>query len=308
MDSEDDTVRDPIRGFAFALAGAFVVSSNFVTAKFGLRGFDSETFSLVWTTAAALYALTIVLVFGQRKQLRLPRHTVGRVVVLGLATGIGMVFSWAGLSRLDPAFASFLWRLSPVLTIILAGVFLGEGLSINELPAAGLVLIGGIMSVAGDWQVVSVRSGTVLTLLASLSAAFQRFIAKTVADDVHPNVLTFYRVGVGSVAVMVWSLVRGSIDLDVAPVHWIATLSGAFLGPCLSFLLTYRSFRYWDLSRSTLLLMSQPMFVLVMAYVAFGTLPSGRQLAGGLAILIGAVWFVAIHLRHSRQSDRHAEL
>jgi drug/metabolite transporter (DMT)-like permease len=279
------------------------VSSNWVTAKYGLKGFDPETFSAVWTTAAAVYTLAVIFASGQVRELRIPRHTIGRVVALGLATGIGMVLSWAGLAQLDPAFSSFLWRLAPVMTILLAGALLGERLSIGELPPATLVVVGSIVSVAGGWHLVDVRIGTIFTLLAALSGATQRVLAKSVADDVHPNVLTFYRVGIGAVAILVWDLWRGMLNLEVAPVHWYSTLLGAFLGPCLSFLLMYRAYRYWDLSRATLVLMLQPVFVLIMAYAAFGTLPSGQQLAGGLAITVGAVWFVAAHLNHSRRPD-----
>ena len=44
-----------------------MISTNYVTAKHGLKGFNYQTFSVVWTTAAAVYALLIVLGTGLLK-------------------------------------------------------------------------------------------------------------------------------------------------------------------------------------------------------------------------------------------------
>jgi drug/metabolite transporter (DMT)-like permease len=138
---------DFFKGFFWSLAGTVVVSTNFVTAKYGLEGFNVETFSFVWTSAAAAYSLFIVLAMGYRKQLVLPGYTI----------------------------------------------------------------------------------------------------------------------------------------------------LGAFLGPTASWLLLYRSFRYWGLSRATLVMTAQPLFILPMGYLAFGKLPTQKELLGGFMILAGAFWFIWIH-------------
>jgi len=54
LNSDIDARSDPLKGFFYALAGSVLVSTNWVTAKYGLRGFNPETFSLVWTSAFLL--------------------------------------------------------------------------------------------------------------------------------------------------------------------------------------------------------------------------------------------------------------
>jgi drug/metabolite transporter (DMT)-like permease len=71
-------------------------------------------------------------------------------------------------------------------------------------------------------------------------------------------------------------------------------LLGAFLGPCASFLLTFRSYRCWDLSRSAIVKTVEPLFVLPLAYAVLGKLPTGTELLGGCLILVGAFWFAWI--------------
>jgi len=294
MKSDIHIHRNPLKGFFYALAGAVLLSTNYITAKYGLKGFNPETFSLVWTSAAAVYSFVIVLATGHRRQLTLPPHTINRIILMGIATGAGMILSWSGLALLDPTFSSFLWRFYPVITIILSAIVLGERLTVKELASASVMLLGGLISVIGEWHIVG--TGTVLTLLACLAASVQMLIAKMKVTEIHPNILVFYRVGIATLVIALWVFITGKADFNVETSYWLVTFLGAFLGPCASFLMTFRAYRYWDLSRSTLVLTAQPLFVLPMAYLALGELPSERELTGGFVILIGAFWLAWIHI------------
>jgi drug/metabolite transporter (DMT)-like permease len=281
------------KGFLFALAGTVLVSTNYVTAKHGLRGFNPYTFSMIWTISATCYSFIIVVLSGKTRELVLPRHFVLRMAALGFATGIGMIFGWAGLALLDPSFASFLWRFGPALTIIAGYVVLREKMSAWEILPFAIMLIGGVISTIGVWQAVA--TGVVLTFLACVTVAIQMLIAKKSISNLHPNTLVFFRVAGAAVAITLYTLLINKVEFSGDITHWAATLSGAFFGPCCSFLLTFRSYRYWSLSRSSIVLTIQPLFVLPMAYIAFGKIPTVLQLAGGAIILTGALWLAKLH-------------
>ena len=137
--------------------------------------------------------------------------------------------------------------------------------------------------------------GTTLTLLACFAVAVQMLIAKAKVHEVQPNVLVFYRVSIGAIVIMLWTFLTGKADFRVEASYWYITLLGAFLGPCASFLLTFRSYRYWNLSRSSIVRTVQPLFVLPLAYMVFGKLPAIKELLGGSIILVGAFWLAWIH-------------
>jgi drug/metabolite transporter (DMT)-like permease len=295
------TQRDSIKGFLYALGGTVLVSTNFVTAKYGLGGFNPETFSLVWTTTAAVYSLLIVLSCGQWRQIAVPRRAARDVALLGVTTGVAMILAWSALSRLDPSFAAFLWRLQPMITIALGALFLKERLTAAEIVAGAIMISGGLLSTLGRWQFVG--TGVVLILIACVAVAVQLLIAKARVHEIHPNILVVYRVGIASVVVLLWCLLTGRIDFQVKASYWYVTLLGAFLGPCASFLLTFRSYRYWDLSRSSLVLTVQPLFVLPLAYAVFRKLPVGKELLGGIVIMMGAFWLTWIHFRKRRMAS-----
>ncbi len=300
--SSDIINRDPFKGFLYALGGTILVSTNLVTAKYGLIGFNPETFTLIWCGAAALYAFVIVLAAGQRHEIvsSSSYHTM-RIIGMGLAASFSMMLAWQGLDRLDPSFASFIWRFQPVLAIIFGIFLLNEKLFAKELFPIVIMVFGGCLSTLGRWSVVG--SGTVLTILACCAVTSQMLIAKTLSAKIHPNVLAFYRVAIGTVFIALWTFLTGKADFDVEPLYWLVTLFGAFLAPCASFFLTFRSYRYWELSRASMIKTMQPLLVLPMAYIVFGTIPTGRALLGGVLILMGAFWLSWIHLLSTQDED-----
>jgi len=219
--------------------------------------------------------------------------SVGNVAVMGGATAVLMLFSWRGLALLDPTFASFLWRFTPVVVIVLGAAVLGERLRAVEIGALALMVLGGVLSTIGRWQVVGL--GTVFTLIGCGAGAVQLLFAKKQTGKVHPNVLAFYRVGIGAVLIALWTFGTGRADFHVPGRFWAVTLIGAFLGPCFSYLLTFRSYRYWDLSQASIVRTMQPLIALPMTYAAFRTLPVRQELLGGSLILVGALWIAWIH-------------
>lgn len=272
-----------------------LLSTNFVTAKYGLKGFNPETFSFVWTTAAAIYSFGIAIAGKSSRSQIFPRKNMKEMTALGIITGIGMILTWSGLASLDPVFSSFLWRFLPVLTILAGILFLKESLSKKEFFAMFIMLSGSLWGVVGRWEIVG--TGFILTLLAGCTAAAQLLIAKTQIDKVHPNVLVAYRVGIGAVVTGVWAFSTGKADFSVDSCYWYITLLGAFFGPCASFHLIFRSYQYWSLSQSSILLTMQPLLVLPLAYLFLGSYPTVEELSGGAVILSGAVALSYLQIR-----------
>ncbi len=250
---------------------------------------------MVWTISATIYSFIIVLATGLRKELAIQKKSIVPIVVLGASTAAAMLLGWAGLALLDPSFASFIWRFFPVLTIILSAIFLRERFTPIELIPIAIMVIGGAISALGRWSVVGL--GIILTICACLAATIQMLIAKVKVRQIHPNVLVFYRVGIAALMIAIWTFSIGKADFHAAPRYWLITMLGAFLGPCASFLFMFRSYQYWGLSRSSIVHISQPLFVLPMAFIFLQRIPTSKGLIGGFLILAGAFWLAWIHFR-----------
>jgi len=285
-------------GLYYALAGTFLLSTNFITAKYALKGFNPETFSLIWTSAAALYALLIIVSKSQTKELRVKTDSRNKIILLGIITGAGMIFTWAGLALLDPTFQAFLFRFTPVINILFGSILFGEVLRLKEIFPIIVVVFGGLFSSISDWKVIS--GGIILTLLAVLTTSVQLFIGKDRIKTINPGVLVFYRAAIGSVVIFIWTFSAGKLVIDASLSFWIVLLTGAFLGPTLSFLFLFHSFRYWEFYRTSVVLTIQPLIVLPLSYMFLDALPNRSQLLGGLLMMVGVLWLILIHIRHGK--------
>jgi len=289
------------KGLSFSLLGTFLVSTNFVTAKYALQGFDPLTFSLVWCSAATFYTLIIIYFTQQQKQLALSRESLRPIILLGLLTGIGMLLGWKGLAILDPSFVAFLKRFEPVLVILLSFIYFKERLVFGEILAIILITLGGIGSALGRWHVIG--EGLIFIVGSSVAFALQLFLAKTRVHNVPPIILVFYRISIATGTIALWAIGEGGLNFNVTSHYWVVTFLGALLGPCLSFLCTFNSYRYWELSRSTIVLMLQPLFALLLAAIFLQQFPTKQELIGGFIILIGSLSFIQQYI-FQRNSKR----
>jgi drug/metabolite transporter (DMT)-like permease len=172
-------------------------------------------------------------------------------------------------------------------------IFLREKISGREISAIFIMLGGGVISAAGSWEIVS--AGVFFAVLNCTMLALQHLIAKIKISSVHVSVIVFYRSLIAFFVIIGWGLIRGGLDFNAPPRYWIVTALGAFLGPCLSHIFYYKSFSYWELSKSSLISNIQPLFVIPMAYLFLREFPGEMQLLGGFIILTGIFWLGWIH-------------
>lgn len=292
---------NPLKGFFYALAGTILLSTNFITAKYALAGFNPATFALIWAGSAALYSLIILLMTKGASLLILPRDSIWQIVTIGLFTGVGMLLGWTALSRLDPTFMAFLGRFRPILIIVLSFIFLGERLWPREMIPVSLMIVGTAYSAWGRWG--EIGDGLLLALAGIFMAAGQQIVAKKTVLNAHPSAMVFYRVAIASVVIGIWNLISGETDFAVPRSYWLVLLLGALLGPTISFHMMYRAYKYWDLSRSSMVIIGQPVIVLPMAFIFLGYLPTIRELHGGLIILAGALLFGWMHFSKGKITE-----
>ncbi len=282
------------KGFVLSLAGTFLVSTNFVTARYSLYGFEPVTFSLVWTFFSTVHSFAFVIGTGRANQVKIAPASRTGLALLGLTTGLAMIWGWTALSILDPSFQAFLNRFAPVLAIFFGVLFLKEKITGREIAAIVVMVAGGVISTIGTWQAVA--TGIFFALLSFIMIALQHLIAKTAVSSVHVTVIVFYRSMLAFLVILLWGVIRGGFDFEVPLRYWLTAALGAFLGPCFSHILYFRSFSFWELSRSSMVSNIQPLFVIPMAYMFLGEFPEKMQLIGGMIILAGILWLGWIHL------------
>lgn len=286
------------KGFTFALAGMVFLSCNYITAKYGLRGFNPESLTVVWMGAATVYAMLWTLMLRQARRIVLPASSFNWLVAMGLANAGCQLTAWQSLDRMDPSLYAFLQRFSPMMAILMGTLILHERVRRLEWLPISVMVFGGMVSVLAPTPADSPLNwlGVGLCLLSAFLSAAQLPLAKLAGPDIPVGIMNLYRIAVAFVAVSLWGAARGKIDFSNAkPDHWGVVILGALLGPFISYVCTFRSYRHWDMARSSMVMTLQPLVVVPMAFLAFGLDITQWQLIGGFVTLAGGFWLAAMH-------------
>jgi len=127
----------------WALLSALFAAATAVLAKVGVAHVDSNLATAVRTTVVVVFAWGLALALGKHGELReLDRRTLLFLGLSGLGTGLSWICYFRALqlglaSRVAPVD-----KLSVVLVMIFAAVFLGEKLT-------PLAIVGGLLITAG---------------------------------------------------------------------------------------------------------------------------------------------------------------
>lgn len=127
----------------FAILSAIFAAATSILAKIGIKDVNSNLATAIRTTVILIFAWGIVFVQGLGSKIfTLPKNTWLFLVLSGIATGLSWLFYFRALQLGQASKVVPIDKLSLVLTIILAGIFLHEKLT---LP----VIIGSLLMTSG---------------------------------------------------------------------------------------------------------------------------------------------------------------
>ena len=134
--------------FAFALGSAVFAALTAIFAKVGIEGVDSNLATAVRTLVVLVMAWAIVLVTGVQGGLAsISARSWVFLVLSGLATGASWLCYYRALQLGQASLVVPIDKLSLVITLVLAVVFLREQLTARGVVGAVLVTVGAIVMV-----------------------------------------------------------------------------------------------------------------------------------------------------------------
>ena len=140
----------------FALGAALFAGIMSILAKIGVRNVDSDLATALRTIVVAAFAWLMVFVVGSQTTLTsIDSRSLVFLVLSGLATGGSWLCYFKALKLGDVNKVVPVDKTSTVLTILLAGIFLSEGLGLLKICMMALIGIGTYLMVIRDNTVVS---------------------------------------------------------------------------------------------------------------------------------------------------------
>jgi transporter family protein len=132
----------------WALLSALFAAATAILAKIGVAGIDSNLATAIRTTVVLIFTWSIAIALGRHNAIAAIASRSWLFLILsGIATGLSWLCYFRAL-QLGPASAvAPIDKLSVVLVILLAWIFLGEGLTAHKV-IGGLLIAGGAATLA----------------------------------------------------------------------------------------------------------------------------------------------------------------
>ncbi|MDD2268142.1 MAG: EamA family transporter [Eubacteriales bacterium] len=195
---------------AYAFASAFFAGLTAIFAKSGIKNTDSNLATAVRTIIVLIFSWLMVLIVGSIGTITaISANTWTFLILSGFATGASWLCYFRALQIGDVNKVVPIDKFSLILTIILATIFLGEGITWTKAIAIILIAVGTYMMIQKKETSGEQKSKSKLWLIyAVLSAVFASLTAilgKVGIEGVESNLGTAIRTGV--VLIMAWIVV-----------------------------------------------------------------------------------------------------
>lgn len=282
----------------YAVGSAFFAGLTSILAKCGIRKTDSTVATAVRTVVILFFSWVMVFVVGSQDQITgISGCTLLFLILSGAATGASWLCYFKSLQIGDINKVVPIDKSSTILTIILALIFLGEGISLSKAAAVAVIAAGIFLMIEkkdvekkdvgrGGWFLYAVGSA----FFASLTA----ILGKIGISGVESNLGTAIRTCV--VLVMAWMmvLVKGKKDevrkIEKKELVFICC-SGIATGA--SWLCYYRALQEGPASVVAPIDKLSVLVTVVFSYFVFGE-KLGRKEAVGLVLLTAGTVAMAL--------------
>lgn len=132
----------------YAVLSALFAAATSILAKIGIAGVDSNLATAIRTVVILIFAWGIVIAQGTIKNIyTLNRTTWVFLILSGVATGLSWLFYFRALQLGSASKVVPIDKLSLVITVIMAAVFLHEKITMSTLFGSALIA-GGVLIMA----------------------------------------------------------------------------------------------------------------------------------------------------------------
>ena len=286
---------DTLKGYFFALIATLAFSNVYIFSKAAMNEYPLTQFGGYWYAVVTLLCFFFALFNKKLGQLsRLTRKQVYILLTLGFLEICTTTLFFVSIHVIpDPAVTSFLGNMYPVM-VMLGGIFV-----LNE-KFGPIEIFGGFLALAGAF-VISYTGGTTLetffipgtgiVFFNAIFASAATLVVKVHVRKISPAILNLNRA--------VWLLLFSVLMFFILGENAVSSseaLKNTMIGATLEFiaiLTLYYSFTHIEVSKSSIFQSLKGIFVLLGAYLFFGSFPLAHQLAGGM-ITVAGIFIMAL--------------
>lgn len=193
----------------FAFGSALFAGLTSILAKCGIKKTDSTVATAIRTIVVLLFSWLMVFIVGSEGEIgSITPHTLIFLVLSGLATGASWLCYFKALQLGDINKVVPIDKSSTVLTILLAAILLGDGITLYSGIGIALIAVGTFLMIEKKdvkSDIPKNKRWIIYALGSAVFASLTAILGKIGISDVESNLGTAIRTGV--VLVMSWIMV-----------------------------------------------------------------------------------------------------
>lgn len=283
----------------YAVGSSFFAGITSILAKCGIKKTDSDVATAIRTIVVLLFSWLMVLITGTGGQTtQISGKTFLFLVLSGLATGASWLCYFHALQKGDINKVVPIDKSSTVLTILLALIFLHEGITVPKIISVVLIGAGTLLMIDKKQDSKAQATGKEWMIYAVLSAVFASLTAilgKVGIEGVDSNLGTAIRTTV--VLVMAWLMVmvKGKwqqIKTVEKKEFAFVMLSGLATGA--SWLCYYRALQTGQASVVVPIDKLSILVTIAFSWIVFREKLFGKAVLGLIGIVEGTLWLALL--------------
>lgn len=282
----------------FAIGSAFFAGITSILAKCGIQKTDSTVATAIRTIVVLIFSWLMVVItrtIGEISSIQ--GKTLLFLILSGLSTGASWLFYFHAIQIGNINKVAAIDKSSTVLTILLALIFLGEGISVGKLIAVLLIGIGTLLMISKKEEKENKQSqmGLICAVLSAVFASLTSILGKIGITGIDSNLGTAIRTFV--VLLMAWLMVfvtgkqREVGKIEKKEMIFICA-SGLATGG--SWLCYYRALQEGPASVVVPIDKLSILVTIIFARIVFKEKLNKKAMLGLLLIVAGTIWIAFI--------------
>ena len=279
-----------LKAYAWLTFCVMVWGSNFVFGKMLVQDFSPALLTMLRLLFIVLFLIGLSSYKKHFK--RVNKSDLLVVFFLGL---IGVFINqWSffvGLQTADPTTSALILATTPILTSVLAAIFLKEKLTIRMVMGSIVAIIGIYFVVTkGDLSSLHIDKGLLWIVITMITFAIMIIMTRLLSNRIDPLTITLYSNVVGLIVSIPFAFL-----LDT-PVHvssdmsdWFFLIGTAVVVHGIANLIWNQNIRHVDASKASILSNLEPFVAMIMGLILLYKPITRAEIVGSLFIVGGVV-------------------
>lgn len=198
---------------------------------------------------------------------------------------------FAGLQTADPTTSALILATTPIVTSILAAIFLNEKLTMRMAMGSIVAIIGIYFVVTkGNFSSIHLESGLLWIVLTMVTFAIMIIMTRLLSQRIDPLTITLYSNFIGFIVSIPFAFsLDTSLRVSSQIPDWTLLIGTAIIVHGIATLIWNNNIRHVHASNASILSNLEPFVAMVMGFILLSKPITGAEIFGSLFIVGGVI-------------------